>query len=98
MCWVVVDEVVLREELVDPVPPEGERYLGALDSVGEAENIVDDSANLVHSRCRDACPQERLGCRETRQQFAEASRSDMGRILVVQRQRQSQVGEPEQYL
>ena len=48
-CWVVWDEVVLREELVDSVPPECERGLWTFDSVGEAEEVVEDSGNLVHT-------------------------------------------------
>ena len=54
---VVGDKVILREYLVHSVPPEGERGFGAFDSVGETEEVVEDSCYLVNSGCGDTSPQ-----------------------------------------
>ena len=93
--WVIWDKVILHKELVNSVPPEGEPGLVAFDSVRETEEIVEDSAYLVRSWCWDTCPQKGLRCLKAGQHFAEASRGDVGRVLVVQR---GWVGEPEEYL
>ena len=88
-------EVVFCQDLVYSVSPESERGLRAFDPVGETKDIVEDSRDLVHSGCRDAGPQEGLGCRKAREHAAEAGGSYVGRELVVQRRG---VGEPKEYL
>ena len=81
--------------LVNSVQSECERGLEAFDPVVETEKIVEDSAYLVRSWCWNTCTQKWLGCRKAGQHFEEASRGDVGRVLVVQRR---VVGEPVEYL
>ena len=76
-CWVVGNEIIFCQDLVDTVPPEGERGLGTFDPIGETEKIVEDSSYLVHSVCGDARPQVGLGCRKTREHFSEARCGDV---------------------
>ena len=49
LCRVGGDEIVFCQNLVNTVPPKGERGLGPFDPVGETEEIVDDPGNLVQS-------------------------------------------------
>ena len=88
-------EVVFCQDLVYSVSPEGERGLRAFDSVGEAKEVIEDSCNLVHSGCRDASPQEGLGCREAREHAAKAGGGNVRLVLVVQLRG---VGEPKEYM
>ena len=60
--WVVGNEIVFCQDLVVPVPPEGERGLGAFDPIVETEKIFEDSSDLVHSVCGDTRPQVGLWC------------------------------------
>ena len=53
---VLVDEVILCQNLVYPVPPESKRGLWAFESVGETEELVEYSCNLVYSGCVDTLP------------------------------------------
>ena len=94
-CGVIGDDVVLREEFVDPVHPKCKRGLEAFDTVGETEKVVEDLGYLVCYWCMDTRPQKGFGCREAGQHYAKAGLSDVRRVLVVQRRG---VGEPDEYL
>ena len=62
LCRMVGDKVIICQNLVYPVPPESKWGHWAFDSVGETEEVVEDSCNLVYSWCGDTRPQVGLGC------------------------------------
>ena len=62
LCWVVGNKVVFRQNLGYSVPPESEWGLRAFDPVGESEEVVEDTCDLIDTWCGDARPQVGLGC------------------------------------
>ena len=78
-CGLVVDYVVLREEIVAPVPPKGERGLEAFDSVGVTEEVIEDFGYFVCSGGREARPQKGFNCQET---GPKTSRGIVGRLSI----------------